>query len=176
MKIDPSAPRAYGICDCCGFAFALSALRYQKQWAGPRIINLHYRVCDVCYDIPNHRNFPYALPADPVAVRDPRPGQDAYVLSISGFANVGGVLQLTGLQGYPTSPVGLPPGAVWSNSLVVTVTPGVLPSPTFPAVFFGGEIDAAQLLVIGGGNLPTSNPHINTQLWNNSGVVNVSSG
>jgi hypothetical protein len=30
------------------------------------------------------------------------------------------------------------------------------------------------LLTLGGGNLPTTNPNVNGQLWNNAGVVNIS--
>jgi hypothetical protein len=137
------------------------------------LINLRFRVCPTCYDEPSHMNNPYPTPPDPVPVVDPRPWPTSYNF---GFTNVGGVLTLTALGNYPTSSAGLPPGAVWSNALVVTVIPGVLPSPLFPAVFYGGEIDAQQLLQIGGGNLPASDPQVNTQLWNNSGIVNVSAG
>jgi hypothetical protein len=172
-QVNPSNPQAFGICDECGFLYNLNKLRYQYQWAGPKIINLRFRVCPTCYDEPSHRNYPFALPPDPVPVVDPRPWPTSYNF---GFVNNAGVLTLTSLGNYPTSAVRLPPGAVWSNSLVITVVPGVLPSPLFPAVFYGGEIDAQQLLQIGGGNLPLTDPHVNTQLWNNAGVVYVSSG
>lgn len=172
-RVSASKPQAFGICDCCGFLYSLKDLRYQYQFAGQTLINLHQRVCRTCYDIPSHRNNPYAIPPDPVPVADPRPWQTSYDF---GLTNNGGVLTLTALGNYPTSAAGLSPGAVWSASLVVNVTPGVLPSPLFPAVFFGGEIDAQQLLQIGGGNLPVSDPKVNTQLWNNAGAVNVSAG
>lgn len=89
--------------------------------------------------------------------------------------NDGGILQLApgafGLN-YPTSPVGLPAGAVWNNGLAVSVIPGVTPNPSAPAVFFG-SITAANLLAIGGGNLPTFRPNVDLQLWNNGGLISV---
>jgi hypothetical protein len=174
VKVSASDPKAWGICDVCGYNYSLSQLRYQYQWAGPILINLHFRVCPTCYDEPSHRNNPYALPPDPVPVTDPRPGADTYTLTISGWFNDGGVLAFTSPQAavnYPTSPIGLKPGSVWNNGLSVAVIPGVIPDPLFPAVFFGGEIDAQQLLVTGGGNLPIKNPGVTTQLWNNGGLV-----
>ncbi len=172
-RVSASDPQAFGICDCCGWLYSLKDLRYQYQFAGQQVINLHYRVCKPCYDIPSHRNNPYAIPPDPVPVADPRPWPTSYNF---GFANNAGVLTLTSVGRYPTSSAGLVPGAVWSNNLVVNVVMPTLPDPLFPAVYFGGEISAQQLLQIGGGNLPQSDPLINTQLWNNAGVVNVSAG
>lgn len=174
-RVSPTNPRAIGICDCCGFWYQLNELNYQFQYAGPKLINLHQRVCKPCYDKPSFRNYPFALPPDPVAVRDPRPWPTGYDF---GFTNAGGVLMLNASWNYPMSPAGLPPGSVWNSNFSIHVTPGVLPSLTnpAPAVFYGGEISATQLLRIGGGNLPLTDPLVNTQLWNNSGVVNVSSG
>jgi hypothetical protein len=42
------------------------------QYAGQKLINTHFRVCSTCYDIPTHGPNPYAIPADPVPVTDPR--------------------------------------------------------------------------------------------------------
>lgn len=89
----------------------------------------------------------------------------------TGFYNNGGELALFTTSGYPTSSIGLPAGAVWSNGLTVSVVPGVIPDPLAPPVYFGA-INTQQLLLLGGGNLPLSNPGAGTlQLWNNGGVV-----
>lgn len=94
----------------------------------------------------------------------------------SDFYNNGGALAATTLpQGYPTSDAGLPVGAIWSNSLEISVVPGFVPNPAAPRVFFG-SITAAQLLVTGGGNFPLNDPFVNNQLWNDQGVVAISAG
>jgi hypothetical protein len=88
------------------------------------------------------------------------------------FLNDGGVLWMTAPLNYPTSPVGLAAGAVWYNGGTVSVIPGG--SGTGAPVFFG-TITAAGLLALGGGGLPTTNPNNANQLWNNGGVVCISS-
>ncbi len=72
-EIDPFAPQALGICDRCGFQYNLRALRYQYQWAGDTMINLHLRVCDRCHDVPQEQLRIIRLPPDPLPVMDPRP-------------------------------------------------------------------------------------------------------
>lgn len=71
-RVSASNPRAFGQCDCCGFQYNLEDLSYQYQWAGQKLINQHFRVCPTCLDVPSHRYNPYAIPADPVPVYDPR--------------------------------------------------------------------------------------------------------
>lgn len=89
------------------------------------------------------------------------------------FWNDGGVLARLGSYGYPTSPVSLPDGAVWDNGTTVGVVPGVIPDPSAPPVFFG-IVTAAQLLALGGGNLPLTNPGSgSSRLWNDGGCVAV---
>jgi len=87
------------------------------------------------------------------------------------FLNDGGMLWMTQPLNYPTSPVGLPAGAVWYNGGAVSVIPGG--SGTGSPVYFG-SITAAGLLALGGGGLPTSNPNNLNQLWNNGGVISIS--
>jgi len=91
------------------------------------------------------------------------------------LTNVAGILNVASGQGYPTSATGLADGAVWSNSNVVTVVPGLTPNPFASPVYFG-LVTAAQLLLIGGGNLPLADPMIAGQLWNDSNIVHVSVG
>lgn len=88
-----------------------------------------------------------------------------------GLLDDGGVLQLESGIGYPTNSTGLAPGAVWNNGLTVAVVPGITPNPSAAPIFFG-TISAIELLVLGGGNLPTTAPAPDTlQLWNNGGLV-----
>lgn len=89
------------------------------------------------------------------------------------FINDGGVLQLTNGTGYPTSPVGLLPGAVWNNGLAVAIVPGVMPNPAAPPVYFIG-LTEQYLFNLGGGNLPLTPPTIGSgQIWNNDGEAAV---
>ncbi|WP_369065317.1 hypothetical protein [Burkholderia gladioli] len=91
-------------------------------------------------------------------------------ISIVKFVNNGGVLTMDYPLVYPTSPVGLAPGAVWWNGGVISVIPGVTPDPTAPPLFFATTFPL-QLLALGGGNLPLTNPGVSSQLWNDGGVV-----
>jgi hypothetical protein len=74
---------------------------------------------------------------------------------------------------WPTSPTGLPKGAVYrggASGLTVMVVPGVLPNPAAAPLYYT-TTTPAQLLALGGGNLPLTNPGAADQLWNNGGIV-----
>ena len=71
--VNPSAPRAWGLCDDCGFLYDLSALRWSQIYAGPQLINTRYLVCPDCWDIPNPQLKPRILPPDPLPVMNARP-------------------------------------------------------------------------------------------------------
>jgi hypothetical protein len=102
--------------------------------------------------------------------------------SPSYFSNDGGVLVFAKASyavGYPTSFIG-PPGGVYNNGLTVGIYPGVTPNPSAPPVYFG-QITPAQLLALGGGNLPLgvngappgTVPVGSKQLFNNGDEVNI---
>jgi hypothetical protein len=85
----------------------------------------------------------------------------------------GGLLTMPAPGGYPTSPAGLAPGAVWYNGGTISVVPGVTPNPSAPALLLASTT-STQLLFLGGGNLPLTNPGVgSTKLWNNGGSVAV---
>ncbi|RQV56090.1 hypothetical protein [Burkholderia cenocepacia] len=89
------------------------------------------------------------------------------------FANDGGILTMQFPFTYPTSPVGLAPGSVWWNGGWISVVPGVTPDPTAPPLYFAYTFPQ-QLLILGGGNLPLTNPGPGTgQLWNNGGAISI---
>ena len=176
-RVSPRHPEAFAVCDRCAGWLNLVDLRWQYEFAGRGLYNTRYLFCQRCLDTPQPQLKARIIRADPVPKLNARVEPFA-IDNESGFENNGGVLTLTSLQGYPVSALGLPPGAVWSNALAVNVVPGQVPDtdPTAPPMYYGGEIDAAQLLLYGGGNLPLIDPGVKTQLWNNSGVVNISSG
>lgn len=104
---------------------------------------------------------------------------------VSNLYDNGGVLTVLAAAGYPTSSTGLPAGALWNNGVPnspfdvladgpIGIVPGIVPNPLAPLVFFPG-ITAAQLLALGGGNLPLSSGVPGSgSLWNNGGEVGVS--
>jgi hypothetical protein len=71
--INPSDPRALGVCDRCGALYNLHVLRYQFQWAGTAMVNKQLRVCPTCYDTPSEFLRTIILPPDPPPVWQPRP-------------------------------------------------------------------------------------------------------
>jgi len=92
---------------------------------------------------------------------------------VDAFINDGGVLYLPYALTYPSSPSGLPAGAVWWNGGVISIVPGHTPDPTAPPLYLQYTFPA-QLLALGGGNLPLTNPGSGSgQLWNNGGVVSI---
>lgn len=98
-------------------------------------------------------------------------GSDAQqAQSGTALINNGGVLTLpSGLSGYPISPAGLAPGAVWTNGRIVGVVFGGASSG--PILF--SNITVQSLLSSGAPGLPTSapSPAGSGQLWNNAGVI-----
>lgn len=74
-RVNASNPRAFGVCDRCGFWHNLQDLSWQFDWRGPRLMNLRIRVCRQCTDKPFIFNKPIILPPDPIPVADPRPQQ-----------------------------------------------------------------------------------------------------
>lgn len=100
------------------------------------------------------------------------PFQYTFVVTVY-LTNNGGVLQVAAAAGWPTSSTGLLAGALWSDGGVASVAGTTTPSPTAPPVYFY-NVTAAQLLSLGGANLPLTNPGIGSGiLWNNGGVVSV---
>lgn len=72
-RVNPRSPRAFGICDDCGFRYNLQRLVFQNEWSGVRLRNTGFLVCPSCLDDPNEQLRAYAVPPDPIPVRNPRP-------------------------------------------------------------------------------------------------------
>lgn len=72
-RINPSAPRAVGQCDRCGFVYNLEDLKPQMRWAGTAQIDTGLHVCPTCMLIPNPQTRTIVPPPDPVPLKDTRP-------------------------------------------------------------------------------------------------------
>jgi hypothetical protein len=72
-RADRRKPRAWGICDRCGFLYNKSDLDWQYEWAGARTSNTNMLVCDKCMDDLQEQNRVIVLPADPTPIVNPRP-------------------------------------------------------------------------------------------------------
>lgn len=70
---NPAAPRAFGVCDRCGFWVNHFKLIWQHQWQGTQLVNLNLLVCEPCLDIPQPQLKARILPPDPVPIANPRP-------------------------------------------------------------------------------------------------------
>lgn len=70
--VNPSSPRAWATCQRCGFNYNLVDLKWDYAWAGTRIVNREFLVCDECSDQLQEQLRAISLPADPVAVTNAR--------------------------------------------------------------------------------------------------------
>jgi hypothetical protein len=66
-------PRAFAVCDRCGFVYNHKDLNWQSQWIGPQVQNLKILVCDSCLDKKQEQLRTIVLPPDPIPVDTPRP-------------------------------------------------------------------------------------------------------
>lgn len=71
-KVSARNPRAFGICDRCGFLYNHVNLSWQFDWAGASLINKRILVCDTCNDVPQQQLRAIVVPADPVPIQNPR--------------------------------------------------------------------------------------------------------
>lgn len=71
-KVNARNPRAFAICDRCGFLYNHQDLRWQMAWRGPTIQNIRMLVCGRCEDTLQEQLRTIVLPADPVPINNPR--------------------------------------------------------------------------------------------------------
>lgn len=71
-QVSSRNPRAFGICDRCGFLYNHDRLKWQRDWAGASLINKRILVCDTCLDVPQNQLRAIVVPADPVPIYNPR--------------------------------------------------------------------------------------------------------
>lgn len=68
-------PRAFGVCDRCGFVYNHESLKWQYDYTGFKLQNKQFLVCQSCLDTPQQQLRQVILPLDPVPIRNPRPGE-----------------------------------------------------------------------------------------------------
>lgn len=71
-QVSSRNPRAFGICDRCGFLYNHNRLSWQYDWRGASLMNLRILVCDTCNDVPQSQLRAIVVPADPVPIQNPR--------------------------------------------------------------------------------------------------------
>jgi len=71
-KVSSKNPRAFAVCDGCGFLYNRIDLQFQYQWMGPRTQSTNMLVCEDCLDVLQEQLRTIILPPDPVPIEDPR--------------------------------------------------------------------------------------------------------
>lgn len=72
-KVDPTNPRAFGICDRCGLLYNHGDLRWQYDYRGLKLANTRLLVCDICLDDPQPQLKPRIIGPDPLPILNARP-------------------------------------------------------------------------------------------------------
>jgi hypothetical protein len=72
-RVNPSHPVSFAVCDRCGIWYSITDLKFQYQWAGPKLQNLRLLVCQRCLDVPQPQLKPRLLPPDPMPTLNARP-------------------------------------------------------------------------------------------------------
>jgi hypothetical protein len=76
-NISVKNPRPLGVCDKCGFVYNRDMLHWQYDWVGPHLFNKRILVCHTCMDKPQEQLRTIVVPADPIPIANPRPGEFA---------------------------------------------------------------------------------------------------
>lgn len=71
-RVSSRNPRAFAICDRCGFLMNRVDLSWQFDWGGASLINKRILVCNTCLDEPQQQLRAIVIPADPVPIVNPR--------------------------------------------------------------------------------------------------------
>lgn len=72
-KVSSTSPRAFAICDRCGFLYNHADLHWQYDYRGRSLANLRILVCETCEDTPQNQLKPRIIPPDPVPIQNARP-------------------------------------------------------------------------------------------------------
>jgi hypothetical protein len=72
-NVSRNSPRAWAVCDDCGFLFNKEDLQFQYEWFGARTQNTNFLKCHRCLDELQEQLRVIVLPSDPVPVLNPRP-------------------------------------------------------------------------------------------------------
>ena len=71
-EVDPTSPRAFGICDRCGALWNHWTLTKEYQWAGTQLVDTGNLACPECFNPPSPFLKTIVLPPDPTPIRNAR--------------------------------------------------------------------------------------------------------
>lgn len=134
-RVSARNPRAFAICDRCGFLHNHVNLSWQYDWAGASLINKRILVCDRCLDVPQQQLRAIVVPADPVPIQNPRI-QD-YATAESDYRTTSGQNTIDPRTGIPVP--GTDVRVTQNNDSRVTQQTGEPPNGLnqFPGTIFG---------------------------------------
>lgn len=121
-SVSTTNPRAFGICDRCGFLYNHHELQWQFDYRGAALINIRLLVCDTCLDVPQNQLRNIIVPADPTPIMNART-EDYPTASTDFFSTIDNFRQIT--------------SASWTGSVVTLTLAGPL---TLPPINVGSTI------------------------------------
>jgi len=71
-SVSSKNPRAFGICDRCGFLYNHHELQWQFDYRGAALMNTRILVCETCLDVPQNQLRNIIIPADPTPIMNAR--------------------------------------------------------------------------------------------------------
>ena len=96
-------PKAFAICDRCGFLYNHSQLQWQFDYAGAGLINKRILVCSPCLDKPQNQLRAIVLPSDPTPIQNSRVQDYAAAETTTIAVSAGAPTDpTTGIPIYPT--------------------------------------------------------------------------
>jgi hypothetical protein len=121
-SVSTTNPRAFGICDRCGFLYNHHELQWQFDYRGAALINIRLLVCETCLDVPQNQLRNIIVPADPTPIMNART-EDYPTASTDFFSTVDNFRQIS--------------SASWTGSVVTLTLAGPL---TLPPINVGSTI------------------------------------
>lgn len=121
-SVSTTNPRAFGICDRCGFLYNHHELQWQFDYRGAALINIRLLVCETCLDVPQNQLRNIIVPADPTPIMNART-EDYPTASTDFFSTIDNFRQIT--------------SASWTGSVVTLTLAGPL---TLPPINVGSTI------------------------------------
>jgi hypothetical protein len=121
-SVSTTNPRAFGICDRCGFLYNHHELQWQFDYRGAALINIRLLVCETCLDVPQNQLRNIIVPADPTPIMNART-EDYPTASTDFFSTVDNFRQIS--------------SASWTGSVVTLTLDGPL---TLPPINVGSTI------------------------------------
>lgn len=169
-RVSARNPRAFAICDRCGFLMNHDRLQWQYDWAGASLINKRILVCDTCLDVPQQQLRAIVVPADPVPIQNPRI-QD-YVTAETNYRSTSGQDTVNQQTGIPV------PGTVQritqNNNNRVTQQTGEPPFGlnVLPGTLIASPGNGNPTLPYGNTSIPYTGwlPNVSYVLWNNFSI------